>query len=135
MRRQHAQVPQNEQGEVNLTPLLDVVFILLIFFIVTASFAKESGIEISRPGSVLPSEPNITSVTLRVEASGRFSINHSGVASEGLSSYLRGMRSLYPEASFSILVSPKAPTQYLVTAADAARLAGYSEVPVTQMRE
>ncbi len=37
------------ESEVNLTPMLDVVFIMLIFFIVTASFVKESGLEISRP--------------------------------------------------------------------------------------
>ena len=39
------------ESEVNLTPMLDVVFIMLIFFIVTASFVKEAGIEISRPGA------------------------------------------------------------------------------------
>ena len=38
---------------VNLTPMLDVVFIMLIFFIVTASFVKEAGIDVSRPGSGL----------------------------------------------------------------------------------
>ena len=36
-------------SEVNLTPMLDVVFIMLIFFIVTASFVKESGIDVTRP--------------------------------------------------------------------------------------
>ena len=40
---------RKSESEVNLTPMLDVVFIMLIFFIVTASFVKESGIDISRP--------------------------------------------------------------------------------------
>ena len=47
MRRRRAR--EVEESEVNLTPMLDVVFIMLIFFIVTASFVKESGIDISRP--------------------------------------------------------------------------------------
>ena len=40
---------EEEESEVNLTPMLDVVFIMLIFFIVTASFVKEAGIDVSRP--------------------------------------------------------------------------------------
>ena len=47
MRRARKQ--QQEESEVNLTPMLDVVFIMLIFFIVTASFVKEAGIDVSRP--------------------------------------------------------------------------------------
>ena len=40
---------QAEEGEIDITPMLDVVFIMLIFFIVTASFVKETGIEVNRP--------------------------------------------------------------------------------------
>ena len=40
---------QEEESEINLTPMLDVVFIMLIFFIVTANFIKEPGLEINRP--------------------------------------------------------------------------------------
>jgi biopolymer transport protein ExbD len=40
-----------EKSEVNLTPMLDVVFIMLIFFIVTASFVKEAGIDVTRPSA------------------------------------------------------------------------------------
>ena len=48
MRRAHSDV---EEAEIDLTPMLDCVFIMLIFFIVTTSFTKESGIEMSRPTS------------------------------------------------------------------------------------
>ncbi|WP_416138599.1 ExbD/TolR family protein [Halomonas sp. HK25] len=50
-RRRSLGGPADDTGEVNLTPMLDVVFIMLIFFIVTTSFIKESGIEIQRPES------------------------------------------------------------------------------------
>ncbi len=49
MRRRRTR--ESDESEVNLTPMLDVVFIMLIFFIVTASFVKESGIDISRPAA------------------------------------------------------------------------------------
>ena len=49
MRRRRAR--DREESEVNLTPMLDVVFIMLIFFIVTASFVKEAGIDVTRPSA------------------------------------------------------------------------------------
>ena len=50
MRRTHAGIgAEEEENEINLTPMLDVVFIMLIFFIVTASFIKEAGIDVNRP--------------------------------------------------------------------------------------
>ncbi|MDR5868233.1 ExbD/TolR family protein [Halomonas koreensis] len=51
MRRRRLATAGEETSEVNLTPMLDVVFIMLIFFIVTTSFIKESGVEIERPES------------------------------------------------------------------------------------
>ena len=43
---------EEEEDEINMTPMLDIVFIMLIFFIVTASFVKESGIDVNRPSAV-----------------------------------------------------------------------------------
>ncbi|WNK21481.1 biopolymer transporter ExbD [Halomonas piscis] len=51
MRRRRSRDIADDSNEVNLTPMLDVVFIMLIFFIVTTSFVKESGVEIERPES------------------------------------------------------------------------------------
>lgn len=59
MRRRRLNADAGEPGEINLTPMLDVVFIMLIFFIVTTSFIKESGVEIARPeASTASSRPN-----------------------------------------------------------------------------
>ena len=49
MRKNNAMNQEEEENDINLTPMLDVVFIMLIFFIVTASFIKESGIDVNRP--------------------------------------------------------------------------------------
>ena len=51
MRRRRAQSNRGDDSEINLTPMLDVIFIMLIFFIVTTSFVKESGIEVNRPSA------------------------------------------------------------------------------------
>ena len=51
-RRRHV----DDEAEINITPMLDIVFIMLIFFIVTTSFVKEQGLEVSRPSNVPPKE-------------------------------------------------------------------------------
>ena len=48
----------DEESEINITPLLDIVFIMLIFFIVTATFVKESGIDVTRPDSETAQQQN-----------------------------------------------------------------------------
>jgi biopolymer transport protein ExbD len=50
MRRRHRR--QEEDAAIDMTPMLDIVFIMLIFFIVTATFVKESGIDVTRPANV-----------------------------------------------------------------------------------
>jgi len=53
MSRKHGNLAvDEEENEINLTPMLDVVFIMLIFFIVTATFIKEAGIQVERPNTV-----------------------------------------------------------------------------------
>ena len=49
---------KDEESEINLTPMLDVVFIMLIFFIVTANFIKEPGLDVNRPDSDTAETPN-----------------------------------------------------------------------------
>jgi len=56
--RKIAKQQEDEGAEIDLTPMLDVVFIMLIFFIVVASFIKEAGIEVNRPDDNQQSDPN-----------------------------------------------------------------------------
>lgn len=116
--------------DIDLAPMLDVVFILLIFFIVTASFVKEAAVDVQRPDATLPTTPDAPAITLRVDAAGHYTVNGYGVTRDGLASYLRRMQSELPNASFAILASPAATTDALVTAVDRARSVGFAEVPL-----
>ncbi len=62
---------RKSESEVNLTPMLDVVFIMLIFFIVTASFIKESGIEINRPDAATAVRQERGNILVAITASGQ----------------------------------------------------------------
>ena len=55
--RKIAKSQDQDSAEIDLTPMLDVVFIMLIFFIVVASFIKEAGVEVNRPDSNQPDNP------------------------------------------------------------------------------
>ena len=64
-----------EEEEVNLTPMLDVVFIMLIFFIVTASFVKESGLEINRPNAATAVKKERGNILVAISPSGQIWID------------------------------------------------------------
>jgi biopolymer transport protein ExbD len=61
---------QEEEAEINMTPMLDVVFIMLIFFIVTANFIKEPGLEINRPESDTSETQENAAILIAIGASG-----------------------------------------------------------------
>jgi biopolymer transport protein ExbD len=62
-------VGEEEENEINLTPMLDVVFIMLIFFIVTASFVKEAGIDVNRPDApVTETKPEDANILVAITA-------------------------------------------------------------------
>ena len=61
---------QDEEAEINMTPMLDVVFIMLIFFIVTANFIKEPGLEINRPDASTAETQENAAILVAIGASG-----------------------------------------------------------------
>ena len=69
MRDHHLlEAPEEDQNEINLTPMLDVVFIMLIFFIVTASFIKEAGLDVNRPDApVTETQPEKANILVAID--------------------------------------------------------------------
>lgn len=65
----------NNEGDVDMTPMLDIVFILLIFFIVTTSFIKEEGLEVNRPKANQNSKSNSPVIVVTINDSGLVSLN------------------------------------------------------------
>lgn len=76
---------QDQSEEVNISPLIDVVFILLIFFVVTAVFTRETGMEIDRPKALSSAELDTKAISIIIKENGR-------IYSEGLEIGLRGVR-------------------------------------------
>jgi biopolymer transport protein ExbD len=116
------------ESEVNLTPMLDVVFIMLIFFIVTASFVKEAGIDISRPGAATAVRKERGNILIAITATDQIWMNRRQVDPRALRANIERMHAENPQGSVVIQADKDAKTGLLVKVMDAARLAGVKNV-------
>jgi biopolymer transport protein ExbD len=126
MRRRRAR--EVEESEVNLTPMLDVVFIMLIFFIVTASFVKESGIDISRPPAATAERKEKGNILIAITNSDQIWIDRRQVDPRALRANIERLHAENPQGSVIIQADIESKNGLLVTVMDAARLAGVNSV-------
>jgi biopolymer transport protein ExbD len=117
-----------DQSEVNLTPMLDVVFIMLIFFIVTASFVKESGIDITRPPAATAERQERGNIIVAITADNDIWIDRRQVAIKALRANIERLHAENPQGSVVIQADTKSQNGLLVQVMDAARLAGVKSV-------
>ncbi len=116
--------------EVDLAPLLDVVFILLIFFIVTASFVKEQGIPINKPLSTANQKTH-PSIVLQVLESGHIRIQNRPVDVRAIQPITTRLMAENPDADVVVKLAKRAKTQDIVKAIDALQKARVLYPPVS----
>ena len=126
MRRRRAR--DSEESEVNLTPMLDVVFIMLIFFIVTASFVKESGIDVNRPDAATAEKKERGNILIAITESGQIWIDKRQVDPRALRANIERLYAENPQGAVVIQADENSRNKYLVMSMDAARLAGVKNV-------
>ncbi len=83
---------EEEENEINITPMLDVVFIMLIFFIVTASFVKESGIDVNRPDAPTATVKEKANILIAISESGEIWIDRRRVDPRAVRANIERMR-------------------------------------------
>ena len=125
-------IPMNdeEESEVNLTPMLDVVFIMLIFFIVTASFVKEAGIDVSRPPAATAERKERGNIMVAITANDQIWIDRRQVDPRAMRANLERLHAENPEGSVVIQADKLSKNGLLVQVMDAARLAGIKSVAI-----
>ena len=122
---------EQDQGgaEIDLTPMLDVVFIMLIFFIVVASFIKEAGIEVNRPDDNQPDNPeDSTSILVEVASDNQIWMENRRVDIRAVRANIQRLLAEDPEAPVTIKVEKGAEAGIVVDVADAARESGVAAV-------
>ena len=118
------------QTEVNVTPMLDVVFIMLIFFIVTASFVKESGIDINRPGASTAVRKERGNILVAISDTGQIWIDKRQVDPRAVRANIERLHAENPQGAVVIQADRESKSGLVVEVMDAARLAGVWNVSI-----
>ena len=115
-----------DEEQINLTPMLDVVFIMLIFFIVTATFVKEVGIDVNQPDEDKPKtvDPDKKSIIVRISNQDRITISQRQVDWRSVRANIERLHAEAPEAPVIIQAHPDSSTEAMIHIMDQSRLAG-----------
>ena len=129
MRRKHH---ADDEAEINITPMLDIVFIMLIFFIVTTSFVKEQGLEVSRPSNSPPKEikKNKGPIVVKIDSNGNIMMKGRMLEDKAVEANLEREKAEKPDSPLIIAAHPDADTNALVIILDAAESVGVASVSV-----
>ncbi len=128
MARRQRRVHENDESGVDLTPMLDVVFIMLIFFIVTASFVKEAGIDITRPPAATAERKERGNILVAITENDQIWIDRRQVDPRALRANIERLHAENPQGSLVIQADKNSKNGLLVQVMDAARLAGVNNV-------
>ena len=126
MRRKR--VRESQESEVDMTPMLDVVFIMLIFFIVTASFVKEAGIDVTRPPAATAERKERGNILVAITANDQIWIDRRQVDPRALRANIERLYAENPQGSVIIQADKDSKNGLLVAVMDAARSAGVTSV-------
>ncbi len=130
MRNNVLQLEEDDESEVNLTPMLDVVFIMLIFFIVTASFVKEAGIDVNRPNAATAERKEKGNIMVAISADNEIWVDRRQVDPRALRANIERLHAENPNGAVVIQADEESKNKLLVLVMDAARSAGVKNVSI-----
>ena len=128
MRRKRAR--QEEDPDIDITPMLDIVFIMLIFFIVTATFVKESGIDVTRPDAETAIKQNRVAILIAIRDNNEIWINRRKVDLASVRANIEKLHAENPQGGAVIQADRQAETGVLVEIMDQVRLAGVDAISI-----
>mgnify|MGYP000658845371 FL=1 len=121
---------QVEESQIDLTPMLDVVFIMLIFFIVTSTFVKESGVDVSRPNADTAVVTESNSIQIGITSSNQIFMDKRQVDKRAVRANVERGLAENPGAAVIIVADADSKTETLIEVMDQSRLAGAVSVSV-----
>ncbi|MDG1254115.1 MAG: biopolymer transporter ExbD [Glaciecola sp.] len=129
--KQHFQnLMDDEEATIDMTPMLDVVFIMLIFFIVTASFVKEAGIDVNRPDAATAVKKDRANILIAISDTGEIWINKRRIDARAVQANIERLHAENPQGTVVIQADKKATTEVLIKVMDASRSAGVYDVSI-----
>ena len=138
MRRPLGGQQEEEESSIDLTPMLDVVFIMLIFFIVTATFVKEIGLDVNSPDpnkTPPPPDPDKKSIVVKITSRDRILVSQRDVDWRSVRANIERLHAENPEAPVVIVPHQESSTGALIHIMDSARQAGVYDVKLGNMTQ
>lgn len=124
-----------DDASLDMTPMLDIVFILLIFFIVTTSFVKETGIEINPPIAATAERQERASILVAIDADNAIWIDKRPIALMAVRANIERLKAQYPEGHVVIQADEASSTGMFVKVMDQIRTAGIENIAIAAQRE
>ena len=120
----------NEENALDLTPMMDIVFIMLIFFIVTTSFVKETGVDINRPNAETAERDEKGNILVALTENNEIWIDKRRVDLKAVRANIERLKIEYPEGSVIIQADTLSKSGLLVETMDQIRLAGIQNISI-----
>lgn len=133
--RRFSQQKSKEETEINLTPMLDVVFIMLIFFIVTTSFVKETGVEVNRPSAKSAKQKGKANILIAIKNNNEIWIDKRMVDIRSVRANIERLKATNAQNSVVIQSDSDSKTGTLVKVMDQIRLAGIFNISISAAKE
>ena len=126
---------RDDDADINLTPMLDVVFIMLIFFIVTATFIKQPGTDVIKPTAETHQKKPTVSVLVAINGAGEIWIDKKKVDAVAVSAMIERLHAENPKGGLVIQADENATYEKVKAVLDATRSAGLTEVAISTLDE
>ena len=124
-----------QKSDIDISPLIDMVFILLIFFMVSTTFVKDMKIDIERPGAGSAQRASTKALRISIDSSSTITIDGNPVRPWMVQSRVRDYLEGAGEGSVLVITDRRVPAETLVEVVDQCRLAGASDVGVATEKE
>ena len=135
MRRFNSEEVIEDESAIDLTPMLDVVFIMLIFFIVTSSFVRESGIDINRPTANSAAQVKNGNILVAINTNNEVWIDKRMVDVSAVRANIARLHAEMPESSVIVQADTNSNSGILIKVVDQIKLAGITNVSVAGSKE
>lgn len=132
MARKHSSA---EDANIDLTPMLDVTFIMLIFFIVTTSFVKEAGLDVRKPEAATTEAKQRASIMIAVSETGQVWMQKRQIELDAVRPLVEAAKAENPEGSAMIIADRGAPAGIVIAVMDQARLGGVTDIAIAAQHE
>jgi biopolymer transport protein ExbD len=124
---------RRKEMNVDISPLMDMVFILLIFFIVTSTFSRETGVEVTKPQAQSASQVQKENIMVAITREGTVHVNERQVDMAGLKDVLSRLISQNPDREVVLIADKESQTGMMVQVIDACNLSGAKKVSVAAL--